>query len=387
MTVTDPVYRFRYTGLEFELRGQDQVRSLYRMWAETNQGLFFPEHEEVAVADHFVATFATAYQQVLGKGQRQAKFLSYLPSAASSKLLQRELGKSQHHADSSDMFLYKTKGILICPYDDRGRLAGEEVWEPEPSEAELIKLDPADVLTTEEAAKVLAPLIKPLPPLTKQCCNVNPCLDKASRSVRPARRPKKSPSRSTACFGFWPRCKFSRIPKTEDEVVEIPRRKLQCRMALLVNLSPQSVPNRISPPTNLVKPHFVAEGAAGVGAGRGATNRSARPAQPRPPIQGQGIPTVTNMSGWFENETLATFSLGTIFGMIIWDLVFEIRSGLAPREIDAARSYYRGLQTAPFPVNLVLRSPRSTRWCFSGHEPLRRATFRRGYGWARSWPC
>ena len=163
MTVTDPVYRFRYTGLEFELRGQDQVRSLYRMWAETNQALFFPEHEEVAVADHFVATFATAYQQVLGKGQRQAKFLSYLPNAVSSRLVERTLSKTEHHADTSDMFLYKTSGILICPYDDRGRLAGEEVWEPDSSTGELIKLDPADVLTTEEAAKRLAPLIKPLP--------------------------------------------------------------------------------------------------------------------------------------------------------------------------------------------------------------------------------
>ena len=50
------------------------------------------------------------------------------------------------------MFLYKTMGILICPYDDRGRLTGEEVWEPDSSKAELIQLDPADVLTTEEAA-------------------------------------------------------------------------------------------------------------------------------------------------------------------------------------------------------------------------------------------
>ena len=162
MMITDPVYRFHYTGLEFELRGQDQVKSLYRMWAETNQ-IFFSDYEEVAVADHFVASVATAYQQVLGKGQRQAKFLSYLPSAAASKLVKKELRKRQHHADSSDMVLYKTSGILICPYDDRGRLAGEEVWEPDPAEAELIKLDPADVLTTEEAAKLLAPLIKPLP--------------------------------------------------------------------------------------------------------------------------------------------------------------------------------------------------------------------------------
>jgi hypothetical protein len=52
---------------------------------------------------------------------------------------------------------------MIWPYDDRGRLIGEDVYEPEPSMAELFKLDPADVLTTEESAKLLAPFIKPLP--------------------------------------------------------------------------------------------------------------------------------------------------------------------------------------------------------------------------------
>ena len=92
MMITDPVYHFHYTGLEFELRGQDQVKGLYRMWAETNQ-IFFPIHEEVAVADHFVASFATAYQQVLGKGQRQAAFLSYLPGAVADKLLKKETRK------------------------------------------------------------------------------------------------------------------------------------------------------------------------------------------------------------------------------------------------------------------------------------------------------
>ena len=44
-----------------------------------------------------------------------------------------------------------------------GRLIGEDVWEPEPFKAELFKLSQADVLTTEESAKLLAPLIKPLP--------------------------------------------------------------------------------------------------------------------------------------------------------------------------------------------------------------------------------
>jgi hypothetical protein len=60
--------------------------------------------------------------------------------------------------------LYKTVGMqMVWPYDDRGRLIGEDVWEPEPSKAEIIHLDPADVLTTEESAKLLNPLIKPLP--------------------------------------------------------------------------------------------------------------------------------------------------------------------------------------------------------------------------------
>ena len=52
---------------------------------------------------------------------------------------------------------------MIWPYDDRGRLLGEYQWEAEPSKAEVFKLDPEDVLTTEESGKLLAPFIKPLP--------------------------------------------------------------------------------------------------------------------------------------------------------------------------------------------------------------------------------
>jgi hypothetical protein len=31
---------------------------------------------------------------------------------------------------------------MIWPYDDRGRLIGEDVWEPDPDKAEIVKLDP-----------------------------------------------------------------------------------------------------------------------------------------------------------------------------------------------------------------------------------------------------
>jgi hypothetical protein len=52
---------------------------------------------------------------------------------------------------------------MIWPYDDRGRLIGEDVWEPDPDQAEIIKLDPADVMTPRQLAEKLNPLIKPLP--------------------------------------------------------------------------------------------------------------------------------------------------------------------------------------------------------------------------------
>jgi hypothetical protein len=37
------------------------------------------------------------------------------------------------------------------------------VWEPCPDKREVSKLDPSDVVSTEQAARLLAPLIKPLP--------------------------------------------------------------------------------------------------------------------------------------------------------------------------------------------------------------------------------
>jgi hypothetical protein len=164
MMSMDPVYHFHQAGVETVCRGQDQVKGLYRMWAQTNQSIFFVESEEVAVADHFIASVSTVYQQISGKGLKEGKFLSHLPSGISHRLVERVLGKKVHEANDNDMYLYKTIGMqMIWPYDDRGRLVGEDVWEPEPSKAELFKLDPEDVLTSEQSGKLLAPFIKPLP--------------------------------------------------------------------------------------------------------------------------------------------------------------------------------------------------------------------------------
>ena len=52
---------------------------------------------------------------------------------------------------------------MIWPYDERGRLLGEDVWEYDDALRDYIKLDPADVLTARQAGELLEPLIKPLP--------------------------------------------------------------------------------------------------------------------------------------------------------------------------------------------------------------------------------
>ena len=92
------------------------------------------------------------------------KAMSYLPGFLSELIVKRVLEAKAVKPDANVMYLYTNFLEMIWPYDDRGRLIGEDVWEPDPDKAEIIKLDPEDVLTTQQAATLLAPLIEPLPP-------------------------------------------------------------------------------------------------------------------------------------------------------------------------------------------------------------------------------
>jgi hypothetical protein len=144
MTVEHPVYHMYAQKINTTLEGQEQVEGLYRYWAETNQCIFYGDPEgEVAVADHFIATVdRVVYEQILGK-----------------VLIKGGIDVDDENA----MYLYKSFLEMVWPYDDRGRMIGEDVWEVDPSKAEIIKLDPADVMTVEQAREKLDPLIKPLP--------------------------------------------------------------------------------------------------------------------------------------------------------------------------------------------------------------------------------
>ena len=142
LTVSNPVYRFSLMGQPpFTLEGREQVEMLYKHWTDTDQCVFYVEDELVSVGDHMIVGRGTAYQQTLGS----------------------ELAAAGIDADPTAMYLTKSQIAMIWPYDDQCRLLGEDVWEFD-GEREYIKLDPADVLTAEQAGKLLEPFIKDLPP-------------------------------------------------------------------------------------------------------------------------------------------------------------------------------------------------------------------------------
>jgi hypothetical protein len=163
MMVDVPVYNLHALGFNTTITGKDNVRNLYKFWADTNQTVFYGENLQVAVADNFIALTVQAHQQVWGGSILSSKALGLLPKGLSSALLLDMLKLKGMKAEPDQMYLYSNFEETIWPYDDRGRLLREDVIEPLPAQAQITKLDPADVLTTAQAAEKLAPFIKPLP--------------------------------------------------------------------------------------------------------------------------------------------------------------------------------------------------------------------------------
>ncbi len=141
MTVEQPVYHFDVLGMELTLDGREAVEAVYREWTETDQCVFYAEDEKLAVGDNMIVSGSFLMQQTPG---------NLLVAAGID-------------AEEDATYLSKAYTYMIWPYDDRGRLVGEDVWEVDQSRHEFIKLDPADVVTVEGAAAGLNPLIEPLP--------------------------------------------------------------------------------------------------------------------------------------------------------------------------------------------------------------------------------
>ena len=141
MTVEHPVYHFNVFGMNMTLDGREAIEAVYRQWAETGQCVFYTEGEKLAVGDNMVVSTAMIFQQTPGEA----------------------LAAAGIDADVAATYLVANVEHMIWPYDDRGRLIGEDVWEIDPSKRQVIMLDPAQVLSPQESAERLRPLISPLP--------------------------------------------------------------------------------------------------------------------------------------------------------------------------------------------------------------------------------
>ena len=142
MTVEHPVYHFNVFGINTVLDGADAVKAVYDEWSRSAQCVFYTDDEKLAVGDHMIVSTATIYQQTPGS-------------------VLAEVGAP---VDPAAHYLVANVEHMIWPYDDEGRLIGEDVWEIDESQRRIIPLEPHEVLTVERSARLLDPFIRPLPP-------------------------------------------------------------------------------------------------------------------------------------------------------------------------------------------------------------------------------
>ncbi|OKH73787.1 hypothetical protein EB72_17955 [Mycobacterium sp. SWH-M1] len=141
MTVEHPVYYLNSGGFSVTLNGIDEVTGFYSSLEERQSTVMVVEDEKLAVADWGFAS--------------EAVFNSYMPGTQVAPELD---------ADPDKLYIHRQVLAMIWPYDERGRMIGEHVFEHRDG-AELIEISPGDYITLEEAREKLLPLQRPLPVL------------------------------------------------------------------------------------------------------------------------------------------------------------------------------------------------------------------------------
>jgi len=142
MTVEHPVYYFNVTGFAgHKADGPDEVHAIYRMLAETGAGVQVVEDERLMVSDWGFAS--------------EAVFNSYYRGHTLN-----EVGVTVDDPDG--FFIMRQKYVMLWPYDECGRMIGEQVYENK-AFYELIQITEDDFLTIEDARARLLPMLRPLP--------------------------------------------------------------------------------------------------------------------------------------------------------------------------------------------------------------------------------
>jgi len=138
ITVERPVWHFNALGLDLILDGREEIETIWEEWTKTGQCIFYAAGEKLAVGDDMVASTVLLYQQTPGQS----------------------LAAIEGGVDTAATYLIANVVDLTWLFDDQGRVIRQCSWEIDPSRRQLIKLDAADVLSPQQAAQQLDPLIK-----------------------------------------------------------------------------------------------------------------------------------------------------------------------------------------------------------------------------------
>lgn len=135
MTVEHPIYFLNTAGSSVTLDGFDEVSGFYRTLVDTGSNVILLEDEQLAVADWGFAT--------------EAVFNTFLR------------GSALPDADADGFYVIRQRIAMHWPYDHRGRMIGEHVYE-HVAQSDILEIPEAEFITQEEADRELTPLIRPL---------------------------------------------------------------------------------------------------------------------------------------------------------------------------------------------------------------------------------
>ncbi|WP_020658253.1 hypothetical protein [Amycolatopsis benzoatilytica] len=147
MTVEEPHYRLHEGGTSTILDGMAQIKAFYQSLVDANALVMWVHQQDISVNDNGFSG--------------EVEFFEFVPEAMLGG--ETVFGSVPVGTGPQEMYLLKRTLAFHWPYDERGRLIGEHVYEDFASR-EITKPDPSDVITAARAAELLAPEIEKVLP-------------------------------------------------------------------------------------------------------------------------------------------------------------------------------------------------------------------------------
>ncbi len=135
MTVEHPIYYLNTGGQSRTLDGYEQVAGFYASLADSGTSVIMLEDEQIAVADWGFAS--------------ESAWSNYAR------------GSAVPDGDPEKFYIVRKRLSMHWPYDQRGRMIGEHVYE-HGALADIVEIPGSEFITLDEARQKLLPLLRPL---------------------------------------------------------------------------------------------------------------------------------------------------------------------------------------------------------------------------------